>query len=420
MKSCHDIDTLLRHPVSAVDALDDVRVAAMSTPDTRVRHDVLLISLAIGGVGLAVACTVVGALGLLPSPLAVVAVLAVATVALRFAVILRARNSTALSNPRVMNIVSWCGLGLSGFAALVTLGMAMQVSGLGDLLADLGLHTWSLLLLMAAAAPVRTIGWRALAGVGLAGLLASSALAREVGTPIVDALGADNVFATSIWVPVTEEVFKAAPVAIIALLAVRNRTGRPSAIDMALLGAFAGSGFTIVENVEFARSWGDWNAAPPLSLLFPSMERVGDGTAVWDAVAGHTIWTALFALGLGFGILYFRRFRLAWIAIPTTFLLVVVEHGIGNAGGPIPFGGALSAIVLVLAFGGLVVWERLALHGLSGFRDGLLVSSTTTALRRVLFAQAQQPRQTAQLTAEARAGSTPSPRAPEPEEEVNK
>ena len=45
---------------------------------------------------------------------------------------------------------------------------------------------------------------------------------------------------------------------------------------------------------------------------------------------GHIVYTALVALGLAVGLLYGRRFRWAWLAMPVTFVVVVLEHMIVN------------------------------------------------------------------------------------------
>ena len=372
----------------------------MSVVEARRGGDRVLIALAIGGIGLSIVAAIVGSLGILPTPLVIVVVLGAVTVTLRFALVLRARRSSVLSDVRVMNVVSLCGLGLSGLAAVTTLGIALEGGGPLLLFEDLLLHAWSLALLLGAASPVRTLGWRAFAGVTSASLLASSALARAVGTPVVDALGMNNVLATSVWVPVSEELLKALPVAIIVLLAARSRVARPSVIDIALLGAFSGAGFTIFENAQFGRVWAAWDAASPFSLLFPSMGS-GSGAGPWNAVAGHLVWTSLFCMGIGFGVLYFRRFRFAWIAIPASFLLVVLEHGISNALLPVPLGGVLSTLLLIGGFGVLVAFERLPLRGVSGLRAGILLTAETVDLRRSAFAASQRIAQSSTVTKEA-------------------
>ena len=363
--------------------------AAAVDAGLRTSNDRVLIALAAAGIGVSVAAAVVGALGLLPSGIIVVVVIGASTIALRVALLLRTRRSSALSNARVMNVVSLVGLGLSVAATIATLVVLFRAGGdpVG-FLEDVGLHAWTLALVVVAAAAVRTTGWRVMAGVAIGGFLGASGLSRTVGVPIVATLGVDNLFATSIWVPVTEELFKALPVAVIVLIAARDRRGRPSAIDMAGLGAFSGAGSTLMENGQFGRLFVDWGAALPFSVVFPTMQR-GDGPGLFDVVAGHTVWTALFCMGLGFGVLYFRRFRFAWVAIPATFFVVVFEHGVGNALVPIPFGGMAAVLALVVGFGALVWFERRPLRGRSRWRDGIRVTATTAGLRREALASIQ-------------------------------
>ncbi|CAN5128596.1 hypothetical protein BH11ACT3_BH11ACT3_07570 [soil metagenome] len=354
-------------------------------------NDRVLISLAIGGVVLSVGTAIVGALGIAPTGTAAIVVIAAMSLALRLALGLRTRRSSALSNPRVMNLVSLVSLGLAALAALSTIAVALPGGEPALFAVDLFVNAWGLAVLMVASAPVRTVGWRSIVGISLAGFLASSALSRLVGAPVVAALGVDDIAATSIWVPVTEELFKALPVAAIALMFLRSRSSRPSVADIGLLGAFAGAGFTVMENLQFGRVWAGWTAAPPMSFLFPSMEAAGRGAGPWDAVAGHLIWTALFCLGIGFGVLYLRRLRFAWIAIPATFVLIVIEHGVGNALLPVPVGGVLSSMVVIAGFAGSIWYEGRAVRGRSRFRDGIVLRPAAVEIRRGAFARLQVP-----------------------------
>lgn len=258
-------------------------------------------------------------------------------------------------------VVQVGGLVVSGSAAVATVVVALG-SGPGEpgrFVLDLVAQGWTVLLLLAVAAPVRTLGWQPLLAVGLAGFVGLPAMARALGSPVVEARGVDDVVATSVWVPVTEEVVKVLPVLLVAALALRVRTGRPAALDLTLLGAVSGAGFALYENLQFGRATADPTAVPPLSLLVPSLDPVAAGY-----VAGHQVWSALLAAGLGFGLLYRRRFRLAWTAIPVTFAVVVLEHGVLNASAPDGFllalvaHGLLSPALLLLAVAALAVLER--------------------------------------------------------------
>jgi RsiW-degrading membrane proteinase PrsW (M82 family) len=250
---------------------------------------------------------------------------------------------------------------------------------------------------------VRTVGWRELLGVGLAGFLVVPVLARMVGVPVYSALGSSSLFAVAVWAPFTEEFLKAIPVLIFLLVAVRNLNSRPSAVDISLLGAWAGSAFALFENAQNGIDQVNWGVALPFTAIFPTIST-SQALGFTVFAAGHTIWSAFVGAGLGFGVLYFRRFRFAWIAIPVTFLLAFIEHfqfnasTIQGAGGAavlvkllsqLSFGGLLSAIILVLGLGVLVWFERRGLHGRSKYVEGILLNPTVVAVRRHLFATAQ-------------------------------
>ena len=198
---------------------------------------------------------------------------------------------------------------------------------------DTGLHLVTIVILLVLSSPARTVGWRTLLGVGLASFLAVSALARAVGTPVAAVFGVYSDFFSSIYAPFTEEVLKTLPILLVLLPALRNSRRRPTAVDFALVGLASGTGFAIIENAEFGRVLS--GAVTPLVVIYPTMTH---GTPFLQGVilnvAGHAVWTALIGLGMGFGLLYRRRFRFAWVAIPATFLLALLEHCVINAGDP--------------------------------------------------------------------------------------
>lgn len=373
---------------------------------TRRSNDSLLIAVAIASLAVSIVSAIVGALGLLPAPISIIIVLGATSFVIRLALILRSRASSSMSGSRVMNVVSLCGLGLSALIAIAMLGVTLQHEDPWLFIGDLAVHAWSIVLLLAAATPVRTVGWRAMLGIGLTGFLVVSALARTIGRPVITMFGIDNVFGRSIWVPLTEEGLKVLPVAIVVLIAYQNRDSRPSVIDIALLGACSGTGFSLIENSEYHNLIAQWDAAPPFSYVFPTMEQ-GYGPGLFDNWAGHTVWTTFLSIGIGFGVLYFRRFRFAWVAIPVTFLIVVVEHGLCNAlviayhagllGAwqsilTLTLGGMLSVYLLFAGFALLIWYERRPLRGSSGFRHGVFLTPEVVHARRTFFAASQAPR----------------------------
>jgi hypothetical protein len=216
-----------------------------------------------------------------------------------------------------------------------------------DLLAQL----WTIAVLTVVAGPVRTLGWRAFAGVALTGFLAITGLARFVGRPLIENLGASNLFAVAVWVPVTEELVKLIPVGIVLALALRRTDARPSALDAMLLGAWTGAGFAVYENAALGRgSFSLWTN-PVLSLVVPS---TGKGTAFgWPVMqTGHLVHTALIALAVAFAVLYGRRIRRAWIAAAVAIGAVLLEHCSQNAMAAGDLNEIVAKATLVLTLGG--------------------------------------------------------------------
>jgi RsiW-degrading membrane proteinase PrsW (M82 family) len=344
-------------------------------------------------------------LGLFPSAVAAIVVMAAAGIGLRVLVRLVARSASASTRSRVLKFVSTAGLAVSGVVVVASLPVATHAGGMGRFTSDLLTMLWTLSVLTVVAGPVRTMGWRAFIGTGLTGFLALTALARLIGHPVVSALGTDSVLATSVWVPFTEELCKAVPVIVIAGFAVRRLASRPSAVDCALLGAWAGAGYALYEDTQFGRGGAHWSAAPPFSLLFPGEDSF-DGASVSFAIAGHQVWTALVGLGLGFGILYRRRYRRAWLAVPLTLAVVLAEHGATNAalgtGGGSPatldkvllaltLNGWLSSILLVGGIGAVVLVEWRAVKGTARATEWWFLRPHVAARRSELLAIAQAP-----------------------------
>ncbi|MBS2539578.1 hypothetical protein KGQ20_43240 [Catenulispora sp. NF23] len=111
-----------------------------------------------------------------------------------------------------------------------------------------------------AAGPVRTYPLRVYLGAGLAGFLVDSALVR-------------------LDEPAAEDVVNVLVLVLVVVLAARRRDVRPSALDLTLLGLWTGVG------------------------------------------VGHLLDTGIVGLGLGIGVLYRRRWRLAWMAAPAGLVM---------------------------------------------------------------------------------------------------
>jgi hypothetical protein len=361
----------------------------------------------IGGACVAVSIVALLArlVGLMPSSVATLVVVAATGVGLRVALLLFARAGDSPHRTRVMKNVSTIGLGVAGVTIVAALPVTTHVGGFGNFSSDLFADLWTLGILTALASPVRTLGWRAFVGAGFTGFLALPALARVIGRPVVTALGANSVFATSVWVPSTETLCQALPVLLLLLVAVRAKGTRPSPLDLLVLGAWSGAGFALYEDTQFGRGGVHWSAAPPFSLLFPSEDHVHSQASM--LVAGHPVWMALLGLGLGFGVLYRRRFRRAWLATPVAVVVVLVEHGAGNALGTtnthgssplfekllvyLTLGGWLSSVLLVAGAVGVLMIERKALVPSSKLAEWWPLAPSLAHMRSQQLARAQAP-----------------------------
>ncbi|WP_018348859.1 PrsW family glutamic-type intramembrane protease [Longispora albida] len=283
-----------------------------------------------------------------------------------------ARQSSPARRAKVLGVVTWAGLAVSAVAALAMLPSITQAAGFGTFLADLLGHAWPIGVLTLVTGGVRTLPWRTFAGAGLTGFLGLTALSRLAGEPVIALLGRDNPLAIAVWVPLTEEIIKALPVLVLALLAARRRDHRPSAADLVLLAAWTGAGFALYEDALFGRGALDPADGFPLSLLVP-----GAGVHhVWGVsmmAAGHLVYTGLAGLGIAVGVLYRRRHRLAWLALPVALAIAAGEHAAVNGlyvldpavmrAARLPFlGGWLASIVLVGGTLALVAYEWLRVN----------------------------------------------------------
>lgn len=279
----------------------------------------------------------------------------------------RPRRLAGLKNGwRSLNLTALIGLAGSTLALLASLPSLTEAGGVGLFVGDLLAHTWVLVILTLAVGSVRTLRFPAFAAVGFAGFFGMFGLAALVGRPLMSALERQPQVGSVVVMPVIEEVLKVVPALIMVLLA-RRREIRPSATDIMLLGAWSGAGFALHENALFGRGGFNFESPPVLTLLFPVMgTNWADGVTVIGA--GHLLWSALIALGLGIGLLY-RGGRWSWAAVPVTIAAALGEHAIANAfadgtvGMPVRIahvlllGGGLSTLLLVAGTAVVVLVE---------------------------------------------------------------
>lgn len=337
-------------------------------PATRSGADRLLVaagSLAIAG---AVAAALARRAGLVAPGWTIAVILAAGSIALGVLVRFVGRRATVDERARVAARIAAVGLGLSALSVAGALPVLTRAGGWSTFAADVGGHALGLLALFVLAACGRTMGWRVLLGMGFLGFLALPALARTVGEPVLQRLGASAPLGHSLWIPATENLLELLPVLVVALLAAR-RPQRPAALDMMLLGTCVGIGFALSENAAYGRGGPHWSVAPPLSWLFPSVHG-GPALGTWWFGGGHLIAGAAMGIGVGISVLYRRRYRWAVLAAPVLYVVTVAEHAMNNllaSRNDAPFvtvlqvvtlGGTLSAFLLLGAAGWLAQVER--------------------------------------------------------------
>ncbi len=338
----------------------------------------------------------------LPAGPATIIVLIGATIGLRVAFLYAAKSATAPARARVLALVSNTGLAIAGVTVLATLPHLTQRAGIGTFTANLVALLWTLAILTAVAGPVRTLGWRAVVGAGMTGFLALTALAGLLGRPVVAALGTSSLLAVVVWVPLIEELSKAIPVAFVAFVALRRTALRPSALDLMLVGAWSGAGFTLYENAMYGRGGFHLADVPVISLVFPNeMTRpVLDWTVVQ---AGHLVYSALIGLGVGLALLYRRRIPRPGLVLLAAFLAAFLEHATMNALDLLPltttlagllltptFGGRLCSILLIVGTGYAFYMERRAIGSVAFHPEEWVQLPAAEAQRRsTLLARAQ-------------------------------
>jgi hypothetical protein len=363
--------------------------------------DIRLAVIAGTSVFISLAAFAAGFTGNLPSGISTVVVLLGLSVGLRMAWSYAAKSASSAGRARTMQMISNVGLAISGVSVIAALPRITQAAGLQTFGVDLLAQLWTLAILTFAAGPVRTLGWRAFAGAALTGFLALTGLARFVGRPLIENLGASNVLASAVWVPFTEELLKLIPVAIVIAIALRQPKARPSALDIMLLGAWTGAGFALYENAALGRGSFSLSTDPIVSFFIPS---AGNGIAfTWPVVqAAHLVHTALIALGVACVLFYGRRIRYSWIAAVVAIAAALLEHCSQNAMASqdvnefvtkaalvLTLGGSLSSILLIVGAACVMVFEWRIVGG--GFQPATWVrlQATERDRRSALLARVQ-------------------------------
>jgi hypothetical protein len=296
-------------------------------------------------------------LKVLPSGLATVIVLLVTVIGLRVFIGYAAKSASSTHRARITKLISLIGLGVSVVTVFGSLPTLLKGGGSSHFTSNVFAHLWTLAILLLVVGSARTFNWLALIGMGLTAFLAVTGLAYTVGRPVVKSLGSANTFATVIYVPFTEEVLKALPALLILIFAARRQAARPSAVEMALVGAVLGTGFALYEDAQFHRGGFNFSAMPILSIINPTASNDGSLKIAYSG-AGHMVYTALIVFGLAIGLLYRKRYWWAKFAIPVTFAVALTEHCTQNYATVIAAGQGNSAIFNLLRV--LTLWGWLS------------------------------------------------------------
>lgn len=274
-----------------------------------------------------------------------------AAIALKVGLTYASRAASDAARTHVMNLVSTVALAISALTVIASLPRITKLAGMHAFALDVGAQLWTLALLWIVAGSVRTFGWRVFVGAWLTGFLGLTALARLVGTPLVEKLGASSMSATALWVPFTEEMLKVLPVVLVLVMAMRRRSARPSVLDIVLLAAFTGAGFNSYESATLGRGAFSLFANPILSLFIPSLGKAS--VYGWTVVqSGHLVHTALITLGVAFALFYPKQFARRWVVPTAAIAAVFFEHCSQNAIVTGHLNEAVGRLSIILTLGG--------------------------------------------------------------------
>lgn len=168
--------------------------------------------------------------------------------------------------------------------------------------------------LLLATVYVRTVTPRTALAQWLAGVFVAGILSVKIGRFLAERIEG-NAF-DALVVPLMEEALKVVPLLLTVFLAARARRGM-SAMDCCVMGAAAGGGFALYEDMLWGRMFS--NGFEGWGMLFPSVLQSP------VVAAGHLVWSA--SVGLGIGVLVAHRHRRwAWAVGPLLIALPVLDH----------------------------------------------------------------------------------------------
>ena len=159
-------------------------------------------------------------------------------------------------------------------------------------------------------------------------------------------------------IPVLEEAFKLAPVALLTWVHARRGWPSPNPSDFLMLGCFAGAGFALAENVSLAVNM-PVVAADMSRQYGPSLGSFHLVPGAWGIAGyvGHSAATGFIAGGWGLGLALRRHLGRRWWIVPAACAAwIVLEHALGNY-----YAATASPIGRILGNGRITPWLFLAL-----------------------------------------------------------
>ena len=274
-----------------------------------------------------------------------------------------------------LQVLSWVGLLVAVLAFLAAVGNLLDIGNdLSSIVRHAWYGVWTVGWMMAVSFHLRTTRLRHVVRAWLTGFFAALGLVLVVVGMTEWLVGAGNL-RTAFIVPIVEEVMKAVPLLVIAVLALRGRVAEPSITDFVILGYAIGAGFGVHEDALWVRSVSTGFGSSVWGTLFPSF--------LWQQpfVVAHAGWTALVGLGIGLT-WHFRRLKVGWLLAAVPLAMAIMDHMSVNWRGDasnflrsLTADGRMPAWVLLVGFLLALALDQWVLHRELG--DGRLPQQFT-------------------------------------------
>lgn len=200
--------------------------------------------------------------------------------------------------------------------------------GTEEFVADVLQHGYVFVWLMAVTVLGRTLPLRMLAAFFFLGMFLSVGVVLFLGGLLEEVVGSGRMF-DSFTVPLLEEGAKAVPIALLYWFLIR-RGWQPSISDGLLLGFVLGAGMAIHEDALYQRVYGEGTDESLLGMFFPAIGRESTLSRIEVFGFFHSGWGSLLGLAIGASFVLMRRFRWAALIGIIAFIIVVLDHAIGN------------------------------------------------------------------------------------------